>query len=402
MPERRTFVIAGGGLAGAKAAETLRQEGFDGRIVMVCAEDELPYERPPLSKSYLAGAQARGDAAVHDAGFYAEQDIELLLGVEATELDPGAHAVTLSRGRPLRYDRLLIATGAVPRRPPIPGAHLDGVHVLRTLHDADVLREQLVAGARLAVIGAGWIGCEVTASARGRGAEVTLLEAADVPLERVLGPRLGAFFAGVHREHGVDVRTGAGVARIAGHGRAERVELADGSSVAADLVLLGVGVAPDTRLAATAKLAFGDGIVTDALLRTSAPDVFAAGDVAAAEHPRYGRPVRVEHWANALNQGVAAGRSMLDRGEPYARLPYFFSDQYDVGMEYAGLHAPTDRLVLRGDLAERRFRAFWADDAGRVTAGMHVGDWDAIETIKALVERRATVDELPAETTTGA
>jgi 3-phenylpropionate/trans-cinnamate dioxygenase ferredoxin reductase subunit len=390
VADRRTFVIVGAGLTGAKAAETLREEGFDGRIVLVGAEDELPYERPPLSKGYLQGKEPREGAHVHDAGFYAEQDIELLRGVEATALDPAAKTVTLSTGEDLRYDRLLIATGAQPRRPPIPGAHLEGVRVLRTLADADALREHVNEGTRFAVIGAGWIGCEAAASARGRGADVTLLEAASQPLERVLGAQIGAFYADVHRSHGVDLRTNVGVERIAGRTRAERVELAGGAVVECDLVLLGVGVAPDTRLAASAGLAFGDGIVVDAHLRTSAPDVYAAGDVAAAEHPRYNRLVRVEHWANALNQGIAAGRSMLDRGEPYDRLPYFFSDQYDVGMEYAGHHDASDQVVLQGDPADGRFRAFWVDGEGRATAGMHVNDWDAIEPIKELVAARAT------------
>ena len=388
MVDRETFIIAGAGLAGAKAAETLREEGFDGRVVLVGAEPELPYERPPLSKAYLAGKAARDDAHVHPADFYAAHDVELMLGVTATGLDVEAHRLELAGGESLRYDRLLLATGAVPRRPPIPGADLDGVLVLRTLADADALRARIAGGARIAVVGAGWIGCEVAASARSAGAAVTLIEHGAAPLARVLGPRLGGFFASVHREHGVDVRTGARVEAIEGDGRVERVRL-DGDVVDCDTVVLGVGVQPDTRLAVAAGLAVEDGIVVAPDLRTSAPDVFAAGDVASAEHPRYGRHVRVEHWANALNQGPAAARSMLGRGAPYDRLPYFFSDQYDVGMEYAGLHAPEDRLVVHGDLEERRFRAFWLDGDGRVSAGMHVNDWDAIDEIKQLVESRA-------------
>ncbi|HEV2814235.1 MAG TPA: FAD-dependent oxidoreductase [Solirubrobacteraceae bacterium] len=389
MSERETFVIAGGGLAGAKAAETLREEGFEGRVVLVGAEPELPYERPPLSKKYLTGDSPREDAYVHPRSFYDEHEIELEIGVLATELDAAGHRLDLAGGRSLRYDRLLIATGAVPRRPPIEGIDLDGVLVLRTLADADVLRERLGAGARVAIVGAGWIGCEVAASARALDAEVTLLESGATPLERVLGPELGGFYAGVHREHGVDVVTGARVEAIEGDGRVERIRLADGHPVECSTVVVGVGVAPDTRLGVAGGLDVEDGIVVDELLRTSDPDVFAAGDVASAFHPRYGRHVRVEHWANALNQGVAAGRSMLDRGAPYDRLPYFFSDQYDVGMEYAGLHAPGDRLVLRGTLDSRPFRAFWRDGAGRTTAGMHVDDWDAIEEIKRVVESDA-------------
>ena len=385
MAENRTFAIAGGGLAGAKAAETLREEGFDGRIVIVGAEPERPYERPPLSKAYLAGKAPREEAYVHPEAFYAEHSIELVRGI-ATGLDPGARRLDLADGTDVGYDRLLLATGAVPRRPPIPGADLDHVHVLRTLADSDALRERFSAGGAVAVIGAGWIGCEVAAAARGHGVDVTLIEAASTPLERVLGPQLGGFFADVHRAHGVRLATNAKVERI----EAGRVVLGDGTEAECDTVVLGVGVTPDVRLAEHAGLAVEDGIVVDELLRTSDPDVFAAGDVANALHPLYLRHVRVEHWANALNQGVAAGRSMLDRGEPYVRLPYFFSDQYEVGMEYAGLHSPEDRLELEGTPGKGPFRGYWIAPDGRTTAGMHVDDWGAIDEIKARVESSVT------------
>jgi 3-phenylpropionate/trans-cinnamate dioxygenase ferredoxin reductase component len=371
VPE--TFVIVGAGLAGAKAAETLRAEGFGGRIVLVGAEPELPYERPPLSKKYLAGAAGREDAEVHPRGFYVDHEIDLVAGALATGLDVNAHRVTLADSRFFEYDRLLIATGAVPRRPPIPGA--EDALVLRTLADAEALRARLRPGSSVAIVGAGWIGCEVAAAARTLGAEVTLIEQGEVPLERVLGRELGAMYGELHRERGVDLRTGE----------------SSRGPIEADTVLVAVGVGPDTRLAEAGGLAIDDGVLVDELLRTSDPDVFAAGDVANALHPRYARHVRVEHWANALNQGVAAARSMLDLGEPYARLPYFFSDQYDVGMEYVGLHDPTtDRLVVEGRLADRQFRAFWVDAEDRVTAGMHVNDWDdGIEPIKRAVEAGA-------------
>jgi 3-phenylpropionate/trans-cinnamate dioxygenase ferredoxin reductase subunit len=389
MPERRTFVIAGGGLAGAKAVETLRAEGFDGRIVLVSAERELPYERPPLSKSYLAGRTTLADARVHDGAFYDDHDVDVLKGREATTLDPEAREVGLADGTTLRYDRLLIATGAVPRRPPIPGADRDGVQVLRTVADADRLRERVAGGGRLAIIGGGWIGCEVAATARELGADVTLLEAADTPLRQVLGPELGAFFAELHRAHGVYVRTGVRIDRIEA---GPRVMLAGGEAVEADAVLLGVGVAPATALAESGGLRVDDGIVTDELLRTSADGVFAAGDVASAFHPRHGRHVRVEHWATAGDQGAAVARSMLGTGEPYAQVPFFFSDQYDLGLEHFGLHGPADRLVLRGATGDGRFLAFWIGPDGTVTAGMHVNDWDASEPVRRLVERGARVD----------
>jgi 3-phenylpropionate/trans-cinnamate dioxygenase ferredoxin reductase subunit len=387
-----TFVIVGAGLAGAKAAETLREEGFEGRVVLVGEEPELPYERPPLSKKYLQGDAAREDAQVHPAAFYAEHDIELLTGARATGLDVGGHRLSLADSRSLEYDRLLIATGSVPRRPPIDGIRRGGVYTLRTVADADVLRSRLEQGTRVAIIGAGWIGCEVAATARQRGADVTLIEQGATPLEGVLGRELGGLFGDVHRANGVELVTEARVEAIGGGEQVEHVALAGGRVVECDLVVVGVGVSPDTLLGQAGNLDLDDGIVVDDHLHTSAPDVFAAGDVANAFHPRYGRYVRVEHWANALNQGVAAAKSMLGRGEPYARLPYFFSDQYDVGLEYAGLHGRSDRLVVRGALESREVLAFWLGADGRVTAGMHVNVWDAIEPIKRLVESDAVVD----------
>jgi 3-phenylpropionate/trans-cinnamate dioxygenase ferredoxin reductase subunit len=387
-----TFVIVGAGLAGAKAAQTLREQGFDGRLVLVGDEHELPYERPPLSKQYLSGEAPRDGAHVHAREFYAEQEIELAAGVAVSALDPGDHRVTLADGRAMSYDRLLIATGSVPRRPPIPGIELAGAHTLRTLPDADALRRGIGSGTRVAIIGSGWIGCEVAASARTLGADVTLIGRSETPLEAVLGRELGALFAGLHRGHGVRVLTGAEVAAIEGAERAERVRLADGSAIECDLVVIGVGVTPDTRLASDAGLESDDGIVADAHLRTSAPGVFAAGDVASAFHPRYRRRLRVEHWANALNQGVAVAHSMLGDDRPYSRLPYFFSDQYELGMEYIGLHAPTDRLVLRGEPESLELHAFWLDAGSRITAGMHLNRWDTIEPIERLIEGGVVVD----------
>jgi 3-phenylpropionate/trans-cinnamate dioxygenase ferredoxin reductase subunit len=388
VADQQTFVIVGGGLTAAKAAETLREEGFDGRLVVVAEEDRLPYERPPLSKSYLAGESPFSDAVVHDEGFYADRDVELLRGTSAVGLDTGAHRVTLSNGGQLAYDRLLLATGAVPRRPPIEGADGPDVLTLRSVADADAIRAAAADGRRLAVIGAGWIGCEVAASARGLGAAVTVIEQAAAPLEAVLGARLGAFFADLHREHGVELLLGAAVERITGDG----VELAGGRAVAADAVLIATGVAPATALAEAAGLELDNGIAVDELLRTSAEDVFAAGDVASALHARYGR-IRVEHWDNAIGQGEAAARSMLGKGEPYAKLPYFFTDQYDLGMEYVGRHGSDDELTIRGSLEERNFRAYWTAADGHVTAAMHVNDWDAIDPMRELVEAGGTLPD---------
>jgi 3-phenylpropionate/trans-cinnamate dioxygenase ferredoxin reductase subunit len=388
----RTFVIVGAGLAGARAAETLREEGFDGRIVLLGAEPERPYERPPLSKEYLRGEAGRDRAYVHEEGFYTEHEIDLVLGRQAVRLEPGARRLELDDGPPLRYDRLLLATGARPNAAAVPGSDLDGVCLLRTLADTDVLRERLGRGGRLVVVGAGWIGAEVAASARELGCTVAMVGLASVPLGRVLGDTVGAVFGDLHAEHGVRLVLGTAVEAFEGDGRVERVRTRDGTVLECDHVVVGVGARPRTELAADAGLTLDNGIHTDAHLRTSAPGVFAAGDVAAAHHPFYDRRVRVEHWANALHQGPAAARAMLGRNEPYDRLPYFFSDQYDLGMEYTGLHGPGDRVVFRGDRASRTFIAFWLRDE-RVTAAMNVNVWDVGEPIRRLIRSRTAVDE---------
>jgi 3-phenylpropionate/trans-cinnamate dioxygenase ferredoxin reductase subunit len=391
MAPEPTFVVAGAGLAGAKAAETLRAEGFDGRVVLIGAEFERPYERPPLSKGYLRGEADRNEVYVHAPGFYAEQDIELRTGSRVTSLDPGRRRIGLDDGEQLGYDALLLATGAQPRRLSVPGGDLEGVVQLRTLADSDALRERLAGAGHVAVVGGGWIGCEVAASARALGLPVTLIEPLSAPLERVLGREIGAVFAGLHADHGVRLVLGAGVVAFEGRDRVERVVTTGDHAIEADLVVVGVGARPRAELAAAAGLDVGDGILVDGRLQTSAPGIFAAGDVAAQRHPALGR-LRVEHWHNALEQGPAAARAMLGPTDPYARLPYFFSYQYDAGMEYAG-HAPAwDRLVLRGDPAERAFLAFWLRD-GRVLAGMNFNVWDVTDDIQALIAAAGPVDE---------
>jgi 3-phenylpropionate/trans-cinnamate dioxygenase ferredoxin reductase component len=385
-----TFVIVGAGMAGGKAAETLREEGFDGRVVLLGGEPERPYERPPLSKDYLRGETERGGVYLQeDAGWYDEHDVELRPSTHVESLDVAARAVVLAGGERIDYDALLLTTGAEPKRPPIPGTDLDAVHVLRTLEDSDVLRGVLDAGGRLVVVGAGWIGSEVSASARQRGMDVALVEPQSVPLEGVLGPELGAFYRDVHADHGVQLHLGTGVEAIEGDGRAERVRTSDGTVLDCTAVLLAVGVAPRTQLA-EGVLDVDNGILVDASLRASADGVFAAGDVANHAHPLFGR-LRVEHWANALEQGPSAARAMLGSDVVYERVPYFFSDQYDVGMEYAGHSAPGDTVVFRGDPATREFIAFWLRD-GRVTAGMNVNVWDVNEHLQELVRSGASVD----------
>jgi 3-phenylpropionate/trans-cinnamate dioxygenase ferredoxin reductase component len=389
MPE--THVIAGAGLAGAKAAEALRAEGFEGRVLLVGAEPELPYERPPLSKDYLRGEAPREQAQVHPAEFYAEHDIELRTGTAVEAIDPAASTVRLSDGETVHYDRLLLTTGAEPRRLRAAGTELDGIHYLRDLADADRIKGRLGAGGRLVVVGAGWIGAEVAASARQQGAEVTLLERDPAPLAGVLGSEVARIYAQLHRDHGVELLTGAAVDGFEGTDRVERVTLADGRRLDADWVVAGLGVLPRTGLAAAAGLAVDDGIVVDERLETSVPGVFAAGDVASAQHPFYGRRLRVEHWANALHQPETAARAMLGKPAAYERLPYFFSDQYDVGMEYAGYATRWDEVVFRGDPASREFIAFWLEH-GCVVAGMNVNVWDVTDAIQALIRSRTPVD----------
>jgi 3-phenylpropionate/trans-cinnamate dioxygenase ferredoxin reductase component len=387
-----TFVIAGGGLAGAKAAETLREEGFSGRLVLIGEEPERPYERPPLTKDYLRGESPREKTFVHPAAFYSEHDIELMTGAAVTALDPMRGRLTFAGGRELGYDRLLLATGAAPRLLSVPGAALDEIYYLRTLGDCGALRERLELGGKAVVIGAGWLGTEFAASARERGVEVTIIEPAAVPLERVVGVEVGSVYRDLHREHGVELLLGTGVAALEGDSTWRRVRTSDGNTVDCDFVVVGIGAAPRTELAEQAGLTTDNGIVADLQLATSAPNVYAAGDVANAWHPFYERHVRVEHWANALNQGPAAARAMLGQDVTYDRLPYFFSDQYDVGMEYSGFATEWDRVVFRGDPASREFMAFWLV-ADRVVAGMNVNVWDVNDAIQRLIRERVAVDD---------
>jgi 3-phenylpropionate/trans-cinnamate dioxygenase ferredoxin reductase subunit len=392
MPPDQPFVIVGASLAGAKAAETLREEGFAGRLVLIGAEAERPYERPPLSKEYVRGEAGSEKLYVHAEGFYEEHAIELRLGRRAQELDPSARELTLDDGERLRYDRLLLSTGARPRRLAVPGSDLDGVMYLRSVADSDRLRARLDRGGTVVVVGAGWIGAEVAASARQRGLDVTVIEPTSVPLERVLGSEVGAVYRDIHADHGTRLLLQTGVEAFEGSASVQRVRTSDGRTLDCDFVVVGVGVQPRTELAERAGLAVDDGIRVDARLQTSDPAIFAAGDVANAAHPLYDAPVRVEHWANALHQGPLAARNMLGRGDTFDRLPYFFSDQYDVGMEYTGLARSWDRVVLRGDPAAREFIAFWLD-GDRVVAGMNVNVWDVTDAIKHLIRERVAVDD---------
>ena len=391
-----TYVIVGAGLGGAKATQTLREEGFDGRIVLIGEEHDRPYERPPLSKDYLSGKAERDSIYVHPANWYHENRVELLLGTAVTGLDPAAHEVGLAGGERIGYRKLLLTTGASPRRLLVPGADLDEVLMLRTVADSDRIRAALTSARRVAVIGAGWIGLEAAAAARACGAQVTVLETADLPLLRVLGREVAHVFADLHRTHDVDLRCGVRVEEITGaDGRATGVRLADGAHVDADVVVVGVGITPNTRLAEAAGLQLDNGIVVDESLRTSDPDIYAAGDVANADHPLLGTRIRVEHWANAFNQPQTAAKAMLGQDVRYDRIPYFYTDQYELGMEYTGYVTPDgyDQVVFRGDVNKLEFVAFWLSE-GRVLAGMNVNVWDVTDPIGDLIRSGAAVDTL--------
>ena len=382
-----TIAIVGASLAGAKAAEGLRDNGFTGRIVLIGEETERPYERPPLSKGYLLGAEPRDKAFVHDAEWYVSHDIELLLGVRATDLDAATHTLMLDGYEPLRYDKLLLATGSRVRRLDVPGTELSGVRYLRTLQESDALLDHLRSADNVVVIGAGWIGLETAAAARTHGATVTVVELDTAPLRQVLGDEVAAIFAGLHRAQGVAFRFGTGVREFRGLGSQIRsVVLTDGTELPADVAVVGIGIQPATELAVTAGLAVDNGIAVDAGLRTSDPDIYACGDVASVAHPLVGQRIRVEHWSNALNGGKAAALALLGQPVSYDRVPYFFTDQYDLGMEYAG-YVPRDghdSVVFRGDPDGGEFIAFWLKD-GRVLAGMNVNVWDVQDGIQALV-----------------
>lgn len=394
------MVIVGGGLAAAKAAETLREEGFEGDVTVVTDEPHPPYQRPPLSKGYLQGSEGLDAVIVNPAEWYSDNGIDLRMSTRATAVDAGARRVTLDDGAALAYDGLLLATGSSARALPLPGADLPGVHTLRRIGDADALAAALRdGGKRLVLIGSGWIGMEVGASARGMGNEVVILERDAVPLAAAVGAEMGNMFRKLHEDNGVDLRTSVNVERIEGTADGVTAVVVDGARVEADLVLIGVGAVPNTQLAEGAGLELGNGILTAASLQTSDPAIWAAGDVARAYHPVIQQHLRSEHWANALNAGPVAARSMLGKPASFSQIPYFYTDQFDLGMELSG-YPPlmsAAELVIRGDVAAREFIAFWVDkgsDAatGRVVGGMNVNVWDVNEDVQALIRSGEAID----------
>lgn len=389
----RHMVVIGAGMAGVCAARTLRKEGFEGRVTLLGADPAYPYDHVPLAKYYLRDEPGYHSVFIHDESFYPDRGIDLRRDAVVRAIDPAGHLVHLAGGEQLRYDKLLIATGSLNRRLDVPGADLDGIRQLRTLAEADRLKEAMAAGGRLVVVGSGFAGCEIASSARQLGLDVTLVGRDRLPMERVLGPATAQFYRDVHTSHGVRLCMETSAAQFSGgDGRVTSVLLTDGTHLPADLVVVAVGARPDVDLAAAAAgLAVENGILTDNLLATSAPDIYAAGDVANAPDPRTGRRLRVEHFATALAQGRTAARNMLGQGMAYDHVPFFFTDQYDVWMEYTGYPAPDVEPVIRGDIASGEFVVFWVRER-RLVAAMNINIRGIPELVRAAIAQRQPVD----------
>jgi 3-phenylpropionate/trans-cinnamate dioxygenase ferredoxin reductase component len=386
-----TFVIVGASLAGGGAAATLRQEGFDGRVVLIGAEQQPPYERPPLSKEYLRGESPFERVLVQPPGFYDENGIETRFGVRATRVDAAEKVVELDGGERVAYNRLLVATGGRNRRFPIPGLYLEGIHSLRTVADSDRIRAEVAPGRKAVVVGMGFIGSEVAASLRQSGVDVVVVDRNEVPLRRVLGEEVGRVIEGIHRDHGTSMIFEDTVAAFEGVGRVERVTTARGRRIECDFVVVGLGVEPVTDLLAHTGAEIDNGVVVDEYLRTGVEGIYAAGDVANHYHPVFGRRIRVEHWQNALKQGPAAARNMLDKDEPYDEVPWFWSDQYEHNLQYAGFHTEWDELVVRGSIEERNFVAFYRKDR-RVLAAVAVNRGRDLRRSIPLIKAREPID----------
>jgi NADPH-dependent 2,4-dienoyl-CoA reductase/sulfur reductase-like enzyme len=399
------FVIVGASLAGVSAAEELRKQGFGGRIVMFGRESRHPYIRPPLSKEFLAGKEEADKVFVHPRNWYDENAIELELDSEVTSINRIERTVSVSGKRlhagsiepeSIKYSKLLITTGSTPRQLQVPGATIPGVRYLRSLADATKLRGELGRGGkRVAVIGSGWIAMEVAATARTLGNDVRVILNSETPLTKAIGRELGQFFADVQVEHGVIFDRSTTVEEIVptNDGVVGGVRVGEQSVLPADIVVVAIGAAPEVEFAIAAGLEVDNGILVDASLRTSDPDIFAAGDVANALHPIIGQRMRSEHWANALNQGPAAARAMLGQDVSYDEIPYAYSDQFEIGMEFSG-YLPLigdAKLVYRGDRDKREFIVFWVRD-DRVVAGMNVNVWDVNEDVQGVIRRGNTVE----------
>ena len=386
-----TIAIVGASLAGSSAAATLREEGFDGRVVLIGAEPQLPYDRPPLSKNYLRGVTPFEKTLLRPADFYRDRDIEMRLSTTVTRVDVDKRTLAFESGERLEFDQLLIATGGRNRRFPIPGIDLPGVHDLRTVADADRIREAMGRGGRAVVVGMGFIGAEVAAAMRQSGLEVVAVEPFKTPLYRALGEEIGRVIEGLHRDNGVEMLLDDAVTAFEGAGRVERVVTRNGRRIECSLAVFGLGIEPAADLVAGTPVRVDNGIVVDDQSRTNVPGIFAAGDVANHYHPVCGRQMRVEHWQNGVKQGAAAARSMLGRGQSYDEVHWFWSDQFDANIQYAGFHAAWDRIVVRGSLAARKFLAFYLTD-GRVESVVAINQGRDMRRTFPIIKARVAVD----------
>ena len=388
---QQRYVIVGANLAGGTAAITLREEGFDGEIVLIGAEPYLPYERPPLSKEYLQGVKPFEDALLKPSGFYQEHNIQTHLGTRAIRVDPSDHTVDLEGGGKVPYDKVLVATGVRNRRLRIPGADLEGVYDLRTVGDADRIRAMSRSGGRVVLVGMGFIGCEVAASLRYRGVEVVAIEPFKSPLYRVLGEEIGRVFTQLHRENGVQMFFEESVTAFEGTRHVQRVMTSAGRRIECDFVVVGVGVEPVTDLVIDSGVKIDNGIVVDEFCQTNIEGIYAAGDVANHFHPLFGRQVRVEHWQNAIHQGRAAARSMLGKRDPYSDVYWFWSDQYDCNVQYAGFHRGWDELAVRGNLEERNVVVFYMQER-RIAAVVAFNRGRDLQRAMSLIRARVEVE----------
>jgi 3-phenylpropionate/trans-cinnamate dioxygenase ferredoxin reductase subunit len=388
---KQQFVIVGANLAGGTAVITLREEGFEGEIVLIGAEPQAPYERPPLSKEYLQGKRSFEDALLKPTSYYDENNIRTFFGVRATRIDPQNRVVELENGDKVPYQKVLVATGVRNRALRVPGADLEGIYDLRTVAEADRIIEESGSGRRAVLAGMGFIGSEVAASLRSHSVEVTVVEFFKTPLFRVLGEQVGRVFEAIHREQGVQMFFEESVEAFEGTRRVQNVVTSSGRRIECDFVVTGVGVEPVSGVVAGSGVKVENGIVVDEYCQTNVEGIYAAGDVANHFHPVFGRLIRVEHWQNAILQGKAAARSMLDRREPYEDVHWFWSDQYDYNVQYAGFHSGWDALVVRGDLDKRKFVVFYMQDQ-RIAAVVAFNRGRDVQRVMRLIKARVEVD----------
>ena len=390
-PDSRHILILGAGHAGGVAAATLRQAGFAGKITLIGSDTHPPYERPPLSKEVLAGAAPVEKTYLRPLAFYADAGISLRLGETVVMINRKAQRVTLASVETVPYDALLLTLGARARRLPVPGGDHKRVFYLRDIADSLALRERLEPGKRLAVIGAGFIGLEAAAVARKRGVAVTVLEVQREPIQRVAAPEIGRFLADLHRGNGVDLRTGVGAVAIEEVGGELRLALSTGESLAADSALIGIGAQPNTELAHASGLAVEDGVLVDEFGRTNDPNIYAAGDVTRHWNPLLKRKIRLESWQNAQNQAIAVAKAMVGGNEPFAEIPWFWTDQYDVNLQMAGAPESWDSLVWRGNAAEKSFTVFYLKD-GKPVACNTVNNGRDMRFARELIAKGRAID----------